>query len=76
MNEPHVRRSRRRAPQCEKCGSRYCHVVERAPGDRDGGHRWLCGSCELLEQNPDLPKSEAPTVQSRRKLPPQKESLF
>jgi len=64
-------------PKCQDCGSGRCHAVL----TDYGGHLWLCGSCEMLRNEPEAKLREHPdglpgTWPKRGRGKPQKESLF
>lgn len=66
-----------RPPKCSKCGTLDCHVALVVPGDPKSGHFWLCGSCELLRENPDAVTGAMPGLPIKeRAKPKQKERLW
>jgi hypothetical protein len=70
--------ARVRKPFCTDCGGGNAHVVSLP----NGGSIWLCGSCEVLRNDPEAPRRKVPEglpgtwPQRGRKGKPQKESLF
>jgi hypothetical protein len=67
-----------RKPFCHDCGAGSPNVVS-LPG---GGSIWLCGSCEVLRNDPEAAKVNHPPglpatwPQRGRRGKPQKETLF
>lgn len=66
-----------RLPKCHDCGTRKCHAVNLPMG----GIVWLCGSCEVLRDDPEAAKGKVPpglpsTWPKGHRGKPQNDQLF